>query len=141
MQLSLPINFSTSKQFISLTHEDTVPAWINRGVHQVFLLLFLVIFYEVYSYILAMISEEANEKIKKSKWILLPFVLAMIGILILPIEYIHTEAGSYSFGPSIIVVYICVYILAITAVTYMVRYRNIIPEKKKKATEILIGSH
>jgi len=120
----------------TLTHEDSVPVWINRGVHQVFLLLFLVIFYEVYSYILAMISEEANEKIQKNKWILLPFVLAMIGILFLPIEYIHTEGGSYSFGPSIIVVYICVYILAITAITYMVRYRNIIPEKKKKAIAI-----
>ena len=34
----------------TLTHVDTVPAWINRGVHDIFLILFLVIFYEVYLY-------------------------------------------------------------------------------------------
>lgn len=120
----------------TLTHTDTVPAPVNRGAHQIFLFFFLVIFYEVYLYILAMISEESNETLKKSKWIILPFTLAIIGILVLPIEYIHAEEGSYSFGPSIIVVYICVYILAVTAVTYMIRYRNIIPEKKKKAIAI-----
>lgn len=120
----------------TLTHTDTVSAPVNRGVHQIFLLFFLVIFYEVYLYILAMISEESNKTLKESKWIILPFSLATIGILVLPINYIHAEGGSYSFGPSIIVVYICVYILAITAVSYMIRYRKIIPEKKKKAIAI-----
>jgi len=120
----------------TLTHDDTVPAWINRGVHQIFLILFLVIFYEVYSYILAMISDETKESVKRSNWILLPFFLSTIGVLVLPIEYIHEEAGSYSFGPAIIVVYISVYILAITAATYLVRFRKIIPQKKKKAIAI-----
>ena len=50
----------------TLTHMETVPAWINRGVHQVFLILFLVIFYEVYLYIFAMIEEERKEQIKKN---------------------------------------------------------------------------
>lgn len=120
----------------TLTHDDTVPAWINRGVHNLFLLLFLVIFYEVYLYILAMISEETKEKIKKSPLIILPLLMSTFGVLFLPLEYIHVEGGSYSFGPAIIVVYISVYILAITAATYMIRFRQIIPEKKKKAITI-----
>lgn len=120
----------------TLTHDDTVPAWINRGMHQIFLILFLVIFYEVYLYILAMITDETKESVKKSNWILVPFVLSTIGVMFLPIEYIHEAAGSYSFGPAIIVVYISVYILAITAVTYLVRFRKIIPQKKKKAIAI-----
>ena len=45
----------------TLTHVQTVPAGINRGAHQIFLLLFLVIFYEVYLYIIAMIEEEKKE--------------------------------------------------------------------------------
>lgn len=120
----------------TLTHVDTVPAWITRGAHQVFLLLFLVLFYEIYLYIPAMIADETKEAVKQSNWILLPFAVSTICVLILPIYYKHEEAASYSHGPGIIAVYISVYILAITAVTYLVRFRNIIPTKKKKAIAI-----
>lgn len=124
----------------TLTHMETVPAWINRGVHQVFLILFLVIFYEVYLYIFAMIEEERKEQIKKSNWILLPFILSTIGVLVLPIEYKHEEAASYSYGPGVIVIYVSVYILAITAATYLIRSRKMISEKKKKAILISLLS-
>jgi len=120
----------------TLTHVDTVPAWITRGIHQIFLLLFLVLFYEVYLYIPAMIADETKEPIKKSNWILLPFALSTVGVLVLPIYYRHEEAASYSYGPGIIAVYISVYILAITAATYLIRFREIIPTKKKKAIAI-----
>lgn len=120
----------------TLTHVDTVPAWITRGIHQLFLLLFLVLFYEVYLYIPAMIADEIKEPIKKSNWILFPFALSTVGVLVLPIYYKHEEAASYSYGPGIIAVYISVYILAITAVTYMIRFREIIPLKKKNAIAI-----
>ena len=120
----------------TLTHADTVPSWINRGVHQVFLLLFLVLFYEVYLYIPAMIADETKEPIKTGNWILIPFALSTIGVLVLPIYYKHEAAASYSYGPGIIAIYISVYILAITAVSYMVRFRKIIPTKKKKAIAI-----
>jgi len=128
--------FAEQGALYTLTHVDTVPAWINRGIHQIFLLLFLVIFYEVYLYILAMITDEAKEPIKKSNLILVPFVLSTIGVLLLPIHYRHEEAASYSYGPGIVVIYVSVYILAITAVSYMVRFRKIIPQKKKKAIAI-----
>lgn len=120
----------------TLTHVDTVPAWITRGIHQIFLLLFLVLFYEVYLYIPAMIADETKEPIKKSNWILLPFALSTVGVLVLPIYYRHEESASYSYGPGIIAVYISVYILAITAATYLFRFREIIPTKKKKAIAI-----
>ena len=120
----------------TLTHVDTVPAWITRGIHQIFLLLFLVLFYEVYLYIPAMIADETKEPIKKSNWILLPFALSTVGVLVLPIYYRHEETASYSYGPGIIAVYISVYILAITAATYLIRFRKIIPTKKKKAIAI-----
>lgn len=120
----------------TLTHVDNVPAWITRGIHQIFLLLFLVLFCEVYLYIPAMIADETKEPIKKSNWILLPFALSTVGVLVLPIYYRHEEAASYSYGPGIIAVYISVYILAITAATYLFRFREIIPTKKKKAIAI-----
>ncbi|MBE5952501.1 MAG: response regulator [Lachnospiraceae bacterium] len=120
----------------TLTHVDTVPAWITRGIHQVFLLLFLVLFCEVYLYIPAMIADKTKEPIKKSNWILLPFALSTVGVLVLPIYYRHEETASYSYGPGIIAVYISVYILAITAATYLIRFRKIIPTKKKKAIAI-----
>ena len=128
--------FAEQGALYTLTHVETVPAWVNRGIHQIFLLLFLVIFYEVYLYILAMITDEAKEPIKKSNLILVPFVLSTIGVLLLPIHYRHEEAASYSYGPGIVVIYVSVYILAITAVSYMVRFRKIIPQKKKKAIAI-----
>lgn len=120
----------------TLTHVDTVPAWITRGIHQIFLLLFLVLFCEVYLYIPAMIADETKEPIKKSNWILLPFALSTVGVLVLPIYYRHEETASYSYGPGIIAVYISVYILAITAATYLIRFKEIIPTKKKKAIAI-----
>lgn len=128
--------FAEQGALYTLTHVETVPAWITRGIHQIFLILFLVIFYEVYLYILAMIADEANEEVKKSNLILIPFVLSTIGVLFLPIYYKHEEAASYSYGPGIVVIYVSVYILAITAVSYMIRFREIIPQKKKKAIAI-----
>lgn len=122
----------------TLTHMDTVPAWLNRGVHQIFLILFLVIFYEVYLYIVAMIEEEMGGGIKTSKWMYLPFGVAAIGVLFLPIYYQHTAEGSYSYGPGVMVIYVSVCICAMTAVTYMVRSRRIIGEKKKKAIAIAL---
>lgn len=124
----------------TLTHTDTVPVSVNRGVHQIFLLFFLIIFYEVYLYILAMISEESKETLKESKWIVLLFTLATFCVLILPIEYIHKGDAHYSTGPAIIAVYISAYISAFISATYMVRYRSIIPEKKKKAIAISLIS-
>lgn len=117
----------------TLTHMETVPAWINRGVHQIFLLLFLVIFYEVYLYIIAMIEEEKKDRIKKGNWILLPFILSTIGVLVLPIYYKHEAAASYSYGPGVVVIYVSVCVLAITAVVYLMSFRDIITAKKKKA--------
>ena len=120
----------------TLTHSATVPAWINRGVHQLFLFLFLVIFYEVYLYILAMIDEEIQEPVKKSNLFLIPLALSTIGVLVLPIHYKHEANASYSYGPGIIVVYTCVYLLAITATAYLVHFRKMIAPKKKKAIAI-----
>lgn len=122
----------------TLTHMDTVPAWVNRGVHQVFLMLFLVIFYEVYLYIVAMVEEEMGEHIYKSKWMYVPFGVAAFGVMVLPIYYKHTETGSYSYGPGVMVIYVSVCICAITAATYMVKSRRIIGEKKKKAIAIAL---
>lgn len=122
----------------TLTHMDTVPAWVNRGVHQIFLLLFLVIFYEVYLYIVAMVEEEMGEHIYKSKWMYVPFGVAALGVMVLPIYYQHTETGSYSYGPGVMVIYVSVCICAITAATYMVKSRRIIGEKKKKAIAIAL---
>jgi len=120
----------------TLTHSEKVPAWINRGVHQLFLILFLVIFYEVYLYILAMINEEIQEPVKKSNLLLIPFITSTIGVLVLPIYYKHEATASYSYGPGIIVIYVCVYLLAIIATTYLVRFRKMIAPKKKKAIAI-----
>ena len=58
--------FAEQGALYTLTHVDTVPAWITRGIHQVFLLLFLVLFCEVYLYIPAMIADETKEPIKKA---------------------------------------------------------------------------
>lgn len=122
----------------TLTHMDTTPAWVNRGVHQIFLILFLVIFYEVYLYIVAMVEEEMGTSIHRSKWMYLPFGGAAIGVLFLPIYYQHTPEGSYSYGPGVTVIYVSVCICAMTAVTYMVKARNLIGEKKKKAIAIAL---
>ena len=122
----------------TLTHMDTVPAWVNRGVHQIFLILFLIIFYEVYLYIVAMIKDEMGGTIRTSKWMLVPFILAAVGVMVLPIYYKHSPEGSYSYGPGVIVIYVSVCICAVTAVTYLIKSRKLIGEKKKKAIAIAL---
>ncbi len=123
----------------TLTHMDTVKPWVNRGMHQIFLILFLVIFYEVYLYIVAMIEEETVDGIRENRWILVPFGIAAVGVMILPIYYENTSAGSYSYGPGVMVIYVSVCICAVAAVTYMVRSRKILSEKKKKAIAIALA--
>ena len=118
----------------TLTHVETVPAWITRGVHQIFLLLFLVLFYEVYLYILAMINEEIEKPLKTIRLLLIPFVLSTIGVLVLPIYYKHEAAGSYSYGPGIIVVYISVYLWqSLLQPIWCVTGKSSLPKTKQRA--------
>lgn len=124
----------------TLTHMDTVPEWLNRGAHQVFLILFLVIFYEVYLYMLALIQNESGEIVKKNKWMMIPFMISMIGVLVLPIHYYCEEDGAYSYGPAVTIIYVSVLVCVVSVAIYLMKSRKIIDSKKKKAITIALLS-
>lgn len=124
----------------TLTHMDTVPEWLNRGAHQVFLILFLVIFYEVYLYMLALIQNESGETVRKNKWMIIPFVISMVGVLVLPINYYCEADGAYSYGPAVNIIYLSVLACVVSVAVYLMKSRKIMDSKKKKAITIALLS-
>ena len=124
----------------TLTHMDTVPEWLNRGAHQVFLILFLIIFYEIYLYMLALIQTESGETIRKNKWMVISFAISMVGVLVLPIHYYCEADGAYSYGPAVNIIYFSVLACGVSVAVYLMKSRKIMDSKKKKAITIALLS-
>lgn len=120
----------------TVNHLNTVPKWMNRGAHQVFLISLLVIFYLVYQYITGMLEEENDIQMKNTIAKIIPLVLSCLGTLFLPLYYVETEIVNYSYGPAVYVIYVSVIIYAGVAIFNIVKYWNRISVKKKKAISI-----
>lgn len=100
--------------YFTLLNYQVVPEWVNRLAHIAFVgsiemltaCLFLYVFY----------LHGAQKRLVRWQIILAvtPFVLAAIGSVFAPIEYVVDEHGAYSTGPMIYILYssILVYVAA-----------------------------
>ena len=68
-----------------------------------------MLFYIAYKYLEALIEEENKDNITKVRFSYLPLVFAALGVCFLPLDYMETPKGNYSYGPAAIMVYIVAY--------------------------------
>ena len=103
-----------------VNHLDTFSPVLNYISHVIFLLSINWVVFYLFLYILAYTESvtDISAKLKKIYWI--PVIITSVLIIVLPITYIVTEQGAYSFGPK-------VYALHSSAVCYifLILYYNL----------------
>ena len=83
----------------TVNHRDRIPNYVNLTAHIIYLLSILGFIYVLFLYMRSFL--EGKIAFGRSIRILhtLPFLLSVMGILILPITYVHGETTDYSLGP------------------------------------------
>ena len=84
----------------TVNHLDTVPAWLNRICHILFLGSLVMEVFLFYLYSIVLIDD--NRTKKRFLWLaVVPVWVAWLGLVILPIQYMETAEGNYSDGPAL----------------------------------------
>ena len=117
----------------TVNHLETVSPIINRIIHDIYLGLMLSLFYIVYKYLEMIIEEETGDKIKRYNFAILPYILTLLGVVFLPLSYVHGKKTNYSFGPAAYMAYLGVVVYVAFIIRLMLRYGKTIPKKKKRA--------
>ncbi len=125
---------------ITVNNLDTITPWVNRLVHQGFMALMLAIFFVVYKYIETVIEEEIGQRYKKMKWVYVPLLVSFFGVLILPIHYMETPQGNYSYGPGPINIYISIAIYVILITVMLFQYGRLLPKRIVRAIMVAMLS-
>ena len=118
---------------ITVNNLDTIPPLVNKLVHQGFMALMLAVFFVVYRYMETVIEEEIGDTYKSVKLAYLPLIISFIGVIVLPIYYMETPKGNYSYGPGPINIYISIAVYVILILRLLVKYGRMITAKKSRA--------
>ena len=117
----------------TVNHRDTVPRFVNLWAHIIYLMSILAYIYLLFIYMRSYL--ETNLKFSRVVRVFhtLPFVLSTVGILILPITYVHGETTDYSLGPKAYALYGSLVIYLLLILYYCLRYWKILDGEKRLA--------
>ena len=117
----------------TVNHRETVPDLINLTVHIIYLMSILGFIYLLFVYMRSYL--EINLRFSKIIRILhsLPVAVSTVGILVLPITYVHGETTDYSLGPKAYALYASLVIYLFLILYYCLRYWKILDEDKRLA--------
>ena len=116
----------------TVNHLEKVPLLLNDAVHRLFLASIVLVVFLFYHYIAILVAEQAD----KSRILDVPakifLVLSLLADFLLPITYVETDRGNYSFGPYVIAPYAAVlFYLFLCGMLLLMNWKKI--EQKKKA--------
>lgn len=108
----------------TITHLDSVPAVLNRFVHQVYIWTLNSLLYCLYFYVL--ILSENQKRISTKQLILrsIPYGVSVIAIIVAPLRYYVSETAFYSYGLMADTVYICVVIYILMVAGNIIKASN-----------------
>lgn len=121
---------------ITVNKLDSIPGFVNDICHRIFIGTMIMVFYFVYLYVASMIEDDIKEKIHISRFNTPLLVVSLILNFILPIEYVVTDKGNYSYGPLAYMLYVSIVIYIIFIFIILKRYWKRLDSKKKKVTAI-----
>lgn len=120
----------------SVNHLDKVPLLLNNFVHKIFIGTMVGVFYLIYRYIVLLVEEESGYHLKMVAVSACILALAVLGVIVLPIIYVETPNGNYSFGPAAYMIYIAIGIYLLLTIIMIARFWKQIQPKKKMAITI-----
>ena len=117
----------------TVNHRESVPESVNLAAHIIYLMSILAFIYVLFLYMRSYLEGKVEFSGKVRALQTLPFVLSSLGILILPITYVHGETTDYSLGPKAYALYGSIVIYLILILYYCLRYWEIMDKEKRLA--------
>lgn len=124
----------------TVNHLETVSPILNRVVHCFYMGFMQLLFYLAYKYIEEVIWEEIGEGLRRLRGSVIPLILAVLGVIFLPLYYVETPKGNYSYGPAAFMIYIGVAVYLIMIFVILIKHAKDIPPKKRRAIIIAMLS-
>lgn len=121
----------------TVNHLETVPPVVNRIIHWFFFVSLATLFFMVYKYMVALIEKEVERKLYGQKISYLPYIIVFVLTMVLPIHYVETPQGNYSYGEAVFMLYACVGIYILLIIELIIRHRRNISAKNK--TAVILG--
>lgn len=117
----------------TVNNRDVVPDAVNLVAHIIYLMSLLSFIYLLFLYMRSYL--EASRKFSRTVKVLqaLPFVVSAVGILVLPITYVHGKTTDYSLGPKAYALYGSVVLYLILIAYYCIRYWEEMDAEKRMA--------
>ncbi len=122
----------------TVNHRDLVPNTINLVAHIVYLMSILGFIFLLFLYTRSCLG--ASLKLNKTVRIFqcLPFFMSALGILILPITYVHGKITDYSLGPKAYALYGSVIVYLMLILYYCLRYWKLLDIEKRMALVLAV---
>ncbi|MBQ9140889.1 MAG: response regulator [Lachnospiraceae bacterium] len=121
----------------TVNHLETTPPLVNRIVHWLFFISMATLFLLVYKYMVALIEKEVERQLHGRIISCVPYGVVFWLTMLLPLQYIETPQGNYSYGPAVFALYACVAIYIILIIELIIRHQRNISAKNK--TAIILG--
>lgn len=117
----------------TVNHRDRVPEGLNLLAHIIYLLSILGYIFLLFLYLRSYL--EVKLKFPNGIRILhcLPFFTSALGILTLPITYVHGETTDYSLGPKAYALYGSIVVYLVLILYYCLRHWEILNREKRMA--------
>lgn len=119
----------------TVNHLYTVTPFVNRICHMCFLGSLIMEIFLCFLYIVALVNEddESKEGIGKRKlWLLaVPVWIAWIGLVSLPIRYVESPRGNYSWGPAVFTVHGTAFLYIVGIIYSIARHWKKINSRKR----------
>ena len=122
----------------TVNHRDTIPEWLNHGLHIIYIGTFPVFLWLVYLYIRSLAFKITEHRITIKE--MLPVIIAFFAIAFLPMYYVESDYSDYSTGPADTVAYICAFVYFVLSVVLLIRYRKEMEPKERRGIALALGS-
>lgn len=117
----------------TVNHRDRVSEGVNLLAHIIYLLSILAYIFLLFLYLRSYLEVKLNLSKRTRVFQSLPFILSVIGILILPITYVHGVTTDYSLGPKAYALYGSIVVYLILILYYSLRYWENLNKEKRMA--------
>lgn len=127
LSVSLVYSFMEVFTIYTLYNIDTIPPFVNRLAHQLFICTLVLILMFLFIYVDMLTRKQKRYRPIELIVSILPAVFAFVMTAFGDIEYHVGDDGMYSYGPVVMVLYCCLGIYALWTVITIIRRRRTIP--------------
>lgn len=115
----------------TVNNRDVIGEQINLFAHIIYLMSILGFIYLLFLYLRSYLEVHMKFSNKIRVLHCVPFIVSAVGILVLPITYIHGKTTDYSLGPKAYALYGSLVVYLILILYYCLRYWAILDGEKR----------